>query len=63
MKAKINECETNSKNKYIRVLYRHISDFKKGLHPRANIVQDEKGDLVADCCRILARWRNHSFSY
>jgi hypothetical protein len=30
-------------------LYRDISDFKKGYQPRTNIVNDEKGDLVADC--------------
>jgi hypothetical protein len=26
---------------------------------RTNVVQDEKGDLVADCHSILGRWRNH----
>jgi hypothetical protein len=40
-------------------LYRGISDFKRGYQPRANVVKDEKGDLVADCHSILARWRNH----
>jgi hypothetical protein len=30
LKAKMNELETNSKNKNIRELYRGISDFKKG---------------------------------
>ena len=29
LKAKINELETNSKNKNVRELYRRISDFKK----------------------------------
>jgi hypothetical protein len=43
----------------IRDLCRGISDFKKGYQPRTDIVQDEKGDLVADCHSILARWRNH----
>jgi hypothetical protein len=42
-------------------LYRGISDFKKGYQPRNNVVKDEKGDLVADCYSILARWRNHFF--
>jgi hypothetical protein len=37
----------------------HISYFKKGYQPRNNIVKDEKGDLVAYCHSILARWRNH----
>jgi len=35
------------------------SDFKKSYHPRANIVKDEKGDLVVDSHCILARWRNY----
>jgi hypothetical protein len=34
LKAKINELETNSKNKNIRDLYRGISDSKKGYQPR-----------------------------
>jgi hypothetical protein len=59
LKAKINELETNSKNKNIRDLYRGISDFKKGYQLRTNVVKDEKGDLVADSHSILARWRNH----
>jgi hypothetical protein len=40
-------------------LYSGISDFKKGYHPRTNIVKDEKGDLFADSHSTLARWRNH----
>jgi hypothetical protein len=48
LKAKINELQTNSKNKNIRALYRGINDFKKGYQPRTNVVKDEKGDLVAD---------------
>ena len=40
-------------------MYRGINDFKKGYQPRCNIAKDEKGDLVADCHRILARWRNY----
>jgi len=43
----------------IRDLYRDVSDFKKGYQPRSDIVKAEKGDLVADCHSILARWRNH----
>jgi hypothetical protein len=61
LKAKINELETNSKNKNIRDLYRGINDFKNGYQPRTNVVKDEKGDLVADPHSILARWRNHFF--
>ena len=59
LKAKFEELETKSKIKNIRDLYRGISDFKKGYQPRTDIVKDEKGDLVADCHSILARWRNY----
>jgi len=31
---------------------------KQGYQPRTDIVTDEKGELVPDCHRILARWRN-----
>jgi hypothetical protein len=55
LKAKINELETNSENKNIRHLYRGINDFKKGYQPRTHVVEDEKGDVVADCHSILSR--------
>jgi hypothetical protein len=61
LKAKINELETNNKNKNIRDLYRRINDFKKCYQPRTNVVKDEKGDLVAESHSILARWRNYFF--
>jgi hypothetical protein len=53
LKAKINELDTNSKNKNIRGLYRGISDFKRGYLPRTNIERDEKGGLVGDSHSIL----------
>ena len=59
LKDKIEENETNSKIKNIKDLYRGIIDFKKGYQPRTNIVNDEKGELVADSHSILARWRNY----
>jgi hypothetical protein len=59
MKVKINEHETNSKNKNIIDLYRSISDFKNDYLPRTNTVKNEKGDLVTDSHSILARWRKH----
>ena len=40
-------------------MYRGISDFKKGYQPITNIINDEKGDLVADSHSILDRWRKH----
>jgi hypothetical protein len=42
-------------------LYRGINDFRKGYQPRAIIVMDEKGDVVADSHRIMARWRNYFY--
>jgi len=59
LRAKIEELETNSKTKNIRDLYRGINDFKKGYQSRRNIVNDEKGDLVADSHSIVARWRKY----
>jgi hypothetical protein len=40
-------------------LYRSINDFKKGYQPRTLIKKDEKGDLIADSCSIVARWGNY----
>jgi hypothetical protein len=47
MKDKINELESNSKNKNNRDLYRGIDEFKKGYQPRTNLVNYEKSDLLA----------------
>ena len=59
MRAKIEELETKSKIQKIRDLYRGTNDIKKGYQPRCNIVNDEKGDLVADPHKIVARWRKY----
>jgi hypothetical protein len=59
LKSKIEELETNSKIINIGNLYRGINDVKKGYQPRTRIEKDEKGDLVADCHSITARWRNY----
>jgi hypothetical protein len=58
LRDKINELESNSKNKNIRDLYRGINEFKKGYQPRTNLVKDEKGDLLADPHKIMNRWMN-----
>jgi hypothetical protein len=39
LKGKINELETNNKNKNIRDLYRGINEFMKGYQPRINIIK------------------------
>jgi hypothetical protein len=55
LKAKIDELETDSKNKNIVGLYRGISDFKKGYQPITYIVKDEKVNLFTVSHNILAR--------
>ena len=40
-------------------MYSGINDFKKGYHPRTNVVKDKKCDLVADCYSILNIWRKY----
>jgi hypothetical protein len=55
LKGKINELETNNKNKNIRNLYRSINEFKKGHQSRINIINDENGNLLADPQSVLNR--------
>jgi hypothetical protein len=59
LRDKINELESDSKNKNIRDLYRGINEFKKGYQPRTNLVQEERGDLLADPHKIFNRWENY----
>jgi hypothetical protein len=58
LKSKINELETNNKNKNIRNLYRGINEFEKGYQPRINIIKDENGNLIADPQNVLNRWKH-----
>jgi hypothetical protein len=58
LKDKINELETNNKNKNIGNLYRSINEFKKGYQPRINIINDENGNLIADPQSVLNKWKN-----
>jgi hypothetical protein len=58
LKGKINELETDNKNKNIRDLYRGINEFKKEYLPRINIIKDENGNLLADPQNVLNRWKN-----
>jgi hypothetical protein len=51
--------ESNSKNTNIGGLYKGINEFKKGYQPRTNLVEDERGDLLADPHKILNRWKNY----
>jgi hypothetical protein len=59
LKNKINELETNGKNKNIRNLYRSINEFKKGYQATTNMVKEENCDLLADSHSILNRWKNY----
>jgi hypothetical protein len=61
LKQKITDIELNSKNKNIRDLYRGITEFKKGYHPKTNLVKDERGDLLADPQKCLTRWKNYFY--
>jgi hypothetical protein len=58
VKGKINEVETNNRNKNTRYLYRGINEFKRGYQPRINIIKDENGNLLAGPQSILNRWKN-----
>jgi hypothetical protein len=58
VKGKINELETNNRNKIIRDLYRGINEFQKGYQLRINIIKDENGHLLADPQSVLNRWKN-----
>jgi hypothetical protein len=58
LKDKINELETNNKNKNIRDFCRGINEFKKGYQPRINIIRDENGNLVTDPQSVLNSWKN-----
>jgi hypothetical protein len=58
LKGKINELESNNKNKNIRDLHRGINGFKKGYQRRINIIKDENGNLLADPQSVWNRWKN-----
>jgi hypothetical protein len=58
LKGKINELETNIKNKNIRELYSGINEFMKAYQPRINIIKDENGNLLADPQNVSDRWKN-----
>jgi hypothetical protein len=55
LRGKINELETNNKNKNIRDLYRGINKVKKGNQPRIIITKDENGNLLAEPQNVLNR--------
>jgi hypothetical protein len=56
LKDEVNEFATNSKNKNIRIVYRGITEFKRGYQPRNNL-------LKIDSHKILNSWKNTFLSY
>jgi hypothetical protein len=40
-------------------LYKSLNEFKKGYKSAANLIKDERGDLLADPHKILNRWKNY----
>jgi hypothetical protein len=50
---KIYEIATNSKGRNNRDLYSGINEFKRVSQPRSNSLEDENGDLLADCHKIV----------
>jgi hypothetical protein len=61
LKDKINELESNGKNKNIRDLYRGINEFKKGYQPRTNLEKDKSSYLFAEPHNMLNRWKNYLY--
>jgi hypothetical protein len=59
MKDKINERQSNSKNKNIRDMFNGITEFKKDYQLRTDLVKDDRGDILADPHRILNKWKNY----
>jgi hypothetical protein len=59
MKDKMNDFETNSKNKIIRNLYREVYVFTKGHQPATNLVKEEHGNMLPDFHSILNRPKNY----
>jgi hypothetical protein len=58
LKGKINELESNNKNKNIKDLYKGINEFKKEYQPKINIIKDENDNLLADPQGILNGLKN-----
>jgi hypothetical protein len=56
LKGRVNKLAANGKN---RDLYRGINEFKKGYQPRSKLVKGENGDLLAESCNILNRWKKY----
>jgi hypothetical protein len=63
LKAKFEELESNSKIHNVSDFYRGFSDYKKGYHPRNNIVKDENVDCLPTPTILWGGGRTISLSY
>ena len=60
LKGKINELETNSKNRNIKDLYRGINEYGKCYQPTVTVIEEEKCLLLlAESHSIVNKWKNH----
>jgi hypothetical protein len=59
LKDKINQLESNSKNKNIRDLYMSINEFQKRYQPRTTLVKNMRCYLLMDPHTVLNRWKNY----
>jgi hypothetical protein len=53
LKDNINKLALNSRNKNIRVLYRGITELKKGYQTGSNLKKDGNRDVLEDCHNIF----------
>jgi hypothetical protein len=58
LRGKIDDLESNNKNKNIRDIYRGVNQFKKGYQPTINVIKDENCSLLADPWNVFSRWKN-----
>ena len=59
LRGKINDLETNARNRNNRELYQGIRIERKGFQARKNIIRNGNGDTIADSRSILDRWKNY----
>ena len=57
MQGKINELKTDGMKRNIGSVYRGINEFKKCQKPRGKLVQDKKGNLLADFHSVMNGWK------
>ena len=53
LKGKMNELKTGNKKRDIGSMCRVVNEFKKCQNPRGKLVQNKKGNLLADSHSVL----------